>query len=67
VPNNQTHAPLPLMAGMRLKQAIQFIHLLIRLGIMAGKRTGIGGTASYQLSVDLTNDIEQVASSIVTM
>jgi hypothetical protein len=39
---------------------------------MTGKGTGIGGTASSvtyynQLSVDLTNDIEQVARSIVTM
>jgi hypothetical protein len=57
---------------MRLKRAIQFIPLLIGLGIMTGKGTGIGGTASSvayynQLSVDLTNDIEQVARSIVTM
>jgi hypothetical protein len=39
---------------------------------MTGKGTGIGGTAlsaTYynQLSVDLTNDIEQVTTSIVTM
>jgi hypothetical protein len=39
---------------------------------MTGKGTGIGGTASSvayynQLSVDLTNDIEQVSRSIVTM
>jgi hypothetical protein len=39
---------------------------------MTGKGTGIGGTASSvayynQLSVDLINDIEQVARSIVTM
>jgi hypothetical protein len=38
---------------------------------MTGKGTGIGVTASSvayhnQLSVDLTNDIEQVARSIVT-
>jgi hypothetical protein len=57
---------------MRSKRAIQFIPLLIGLGIMTGKGTGIGGTASSvayynQLSVDLTNDIEQVARSIVTM
>jgi hypothetical protein len=42
------------------------------MGIMTGKGTDIGGTASSvtyynQLSVDLTNDIEQVARSIVTM
>jgi hypothetical protein len=39
---------------------------------MTGKGTDIGGTAlsvAYynQLSVDLTNDIEQVARSIVTV
>jgi hypothetical protein len=39
---------------------------------MTGTGTGIGGTASSvayynQLSVDLTNDIKQVARSIVTM
>ena len=39
---------------------------------MTGKGTGIGGTASSaayynQLSVDQTNDIKQVARSIVTM
>jgi hypothetical protein len=60
------------MAHVRLKRAIQFIPLLIGLEIMTGKETGIGGTASSvayynQLSVDLTNDIEQVARSIVTM
>jgi hypothetical protein len=54
------------------KRAIQFIPLLIRVGIMTGKGIGIRGTvssaASYnQLSVDLTNDTEQVARSIVTM
>jgi hypothetical protein len=54
------------------QRAIQFIPLLIGLGIMTGKGTGIGGTASSvtyynQLSVDLTNDTEQVARSIVTM
>jgi hypothetical protein len=57
---------------MQLKRAIQFIPLLIGLGVMTGKGTGIGGTASSvacynQLSVNLTNDIEQVARSIVTM
>jgi hypothetical protein len=57
---------------MQLKRAVQFIPLLIRLGIMTGKGTDIGGTASSatyynQLSVDLTNDIEQVSRSVVTM
>jgi hypothetical protein len=57
---------------MQSKRAVQFIPLLIGLGIMTGKGTDIGGTASSvtyynQLSVDLTNDIEQVARSIVTV
>jgi hypothetical protein len=56
---------------MRSKRAIQFIPLLIGLGIRTRKGTGIGGTAlsvAYynQLSVDLTNDVEQVARSIMT-
>jgi hypothetical protein len=60
------------MAHMKSKRAIQFIPLLIGLGVMTGKGTGIGGTASSvtfynQLSVDLTNDIKQVSRSIVTM
>jgi hypothetical protein len=60
------------MAHTRSKRAIQVIPLLIGLGLMAGIGTGIGGIAlstSYynQLSVDLTNDIEQVVRSIVTM
>jgi predicted histidine transporter YuiF (NhaC family) len=51
------------MAHTLSKRAIQFIPLLIGLGITAGIGTGIGGivsSASYynQLSVDLTNDIE---------
>jgi hypothetical protein len=71
VPNNQT-LPVPLMAHMKSKRAIQFIPLLIGLGIMAGIGTGTGGTslsAFYynQLSKDLINDIEQVPRSIVTM
>jgi predicted histidine transporter YuiF (NhaC family) len=60
------------MAHTQSKRAIQFIPLLIVLGITAGIGTGIGGialSASYynQLSEDLTNDREQVARSIVTM
>jgi hypothetical protein len=60
------------MAHMKSKRAIQFIPLLIGLGIMAGIGTGTGGTslsAFYynQLSKDLINDIEQVPRSIVTM
>jgi hypothetical protein len=62
VPNNQT-LPVPLMAHIHSKRAIQFIPLLIGLRITAGLGKGIGGitsSTSYynQLSVDLTNDIE---------
>jgi hypothetical protein len=71
VPNNQT-LPIPLTVHTQTKRAIQFIPLLIGLGIMAGIGTGIEGIASSvsyynQLSVDLTNDIEQVARYIVAM
>jgi hypothetical protein len=60
------------MAHTWSKRAIQFIPLLIGLGIMSGIGPSIGGIALStfyynQLSVDLTNDIEQVARSIVTM
>jgi hypothetical protein len=71
VPNNQT-LPVPLTAHTWTKRAIQFIPLVIALGIMAGVGTGIGGiasSASYynQLFSDLTNNIEQVVRSIVAM
>jgi hypothetical protein len=69
--NNQT-LPVPLVAHTRSKRAIQFILLLIGLGITAGIGTGIGGialSAAYynQLSTELTNVIEQVARSIKPM
>jgi hypothetical protein len=71
IPNNQT-LPVLLVAHSRSKRAIQFIPLLIRLGITAGIGTGIGGIASSaayynQLSTELTSDIEQVAKSVTTM
>jgi hypothetical protein len=71
VPNNQTF-PVPLMAHTWSKTASQFIPLLIGLGTMAGIQMGIGGIASStsyynQLSPGLTNDIDQVAMSILTM
>jgi hypothetical protein len=60
------------MAHTWSNRAILLIALLIGLGITAGIERGIGGiasSASYynQLSVDLTNDTEQEAGSIVTM
>jgi hypothetical protein len=69
--NNQ-NLPVPLLAHSWSKRAVQFIPLLIGLGIMAGIGTDIGGidlSAAYynQLSTELTNDIEQVAKSIMTM
>jgi hypothetical protein len=45
VPIDQT-LPVPLMAHTWSKRAIQFIPLLIGLGIMTGIGTGIGGIAS---------------------
>jgi hypothetical protein len=71
VPNNQTLS-IPLMAHTWSKRAIQVIPLLTGLGITVRIGTGIGGialSASYynQLSAELTNDIEWVARSIVTM
>jgi hypothetical protein len=61
-----------LTAHIGTNRAIQFIPLLVGLGIIAGIGTGIGGIASSpsyynQLSEDLTNDIEQVARSTVAM
>jgi predicted histidine transporter YuiF (NhaC family) len=60
------------MAHTQSKRAIQFIPLLMGLGITAGIGIGIGGIASLasyynELSVDLTNDIKQVDRSIVAM
>jgi hypothetical protein len=60
------------MAHTQSKRAIQPIPLLIALGIMAGIGTGTRGIASStsyynQLSAHLTNDMEQVARSIVAM
>jgi hypothetical protein len=71
VPNNQI-LPVPLIAHSQSKRAIQFIPVLTGMGITAGIATGIGGIASSatyynQLSTELTNDIGQVAKSIMTM
>jgi hypothetical protein len=71
VPNNQT-LPVPLVAHSQSERTIQFIPLLIGLGITTGIGTGIEGIASSaayynQLSTELTNDTEQVAKSIMTM
>jgi hypothetical protein len=66
VPNNQT-LPVPLTAHTRRKRAIQFIPLLIGLGVTAGTGTGTGGIASSASYADLTSDIKQLARSIVAM
>ena len=71
VPNNQT-LTIPLAARMWPKRAIQFISLLVGLGIMAGIGMGIGGIASsitfyHTLSKDFTDDIERVAKSLVAL
>ena len=71
VPNNQT-LTIPLAARMWPKRAIQFISLLVGLGIMAGIGMGTGGVASsttfyHTLSKDFTDDIERVAKSLVAL
>ena len=71
VPYNQT-LTVPLAAHMQSKRAIQFISLLVGLGIMAGIGMGIGGIASsitfyHTLSKDFTDDIERVAKSLVAL
>ena len=45
VPNNQT-LTVPLAGHTQSKRVMQFILLLVGLGIMAGIGMGIGGTAS---------------------
>ena len=60
-PNNQT-LPIPL-AHNRPRQAIQFISLLISLGIVAGIGTGTAGLTTslnyhQSLSKDLTDSLE---------
>ena len=71
VSNNQTLI-IPLAAHTRSKRAIQFIPLIVGLGIMAGIGMGIGGIASsitfyHTLSKDFTDDIERVAKSLVAL
>ena len=67
-PNNQT-LPIPLTHN-RPRRAIQFILLLISLGIAAGIRTGTTGLSLnyYQnLSKDLTDSLEEIATSFITI
>ena len=67
-PNNKT-LPIPLTHN-RPRRAIQFILLLISLGIAAGIRTGTTGLSLnyYQnLSKDLTDSLEEIANSLVTI
>ena len=71
VPNKQTLI-VPLAAHSQSRRAIQFIPLLIGLGITAGIGVGIGGIASsttfyHTLSKDFTDDIEKVAKSLVVL
>ena len=71
VPNNQT-LTIPLAARMWPKRAIQFISLLVGLGIMAGIGMGTGGVASsttfYRtLSKGFTYNIERVTKSLVAL
>ena len=71
VPNSQT-LTVPLAAYTWSKRAIQFLPLLVGLGIMAGIGMGIGGIASsttfyHTLSKDFTDDIKRVAKSLVAL
>ena len=69
VPNIQT-LTVPLAAHTQSKRVIQFIPLLVGLGITAGIGMGIGGIASsttyyHTQSKDFTDYIERVAKSLV--
>ena len=71
VPNKQT-LTVPLAGHTQLKRVIQFIPLLVGLGIMAGIGMGIGGIASsttfyHTLSKHFTDDIEKVAKSLAAL
>ena len=71
VPNSQT-LTVPLAAYTWSKRAIQFLPLLVGLGIMAVIGMGIGGIASsttfyHTLSKDFTDDIKRVAKSLVAL
>ena len=68
-PNNQT-LTVPLAAHTQSKRVIQFIPLLVGLGIIAGIGMGIRGIASsttyyHTQSKDFTDYIERVAKSLV--
>ena len=71
IPSNQTLI-LPLAVHSWSKRAIQFIPLLVGLGIKAEIALWIGGIASsttfyHTLSKDFTNNIERVAKSLVAL
>ena len=71
VPNNQT-LTIPLAAHMWSQRAIQFLPLLVGLGIAAGIGVGLGGIASlttfyHTLSKDFTDDFGRVANSLVAL
>ena len=71
VPNNQT-LTMPLATHMQSKRAIQFIPLLVDLGIMAGMGMGIGGISSlttfyHTLSKDFKDDTERVIKTLVAL
>ena len=71
VPNNETRT-IPLAAHTWSKRAIQFIPLLVGLGLMAGLGMEIEGIASsttfyHTLSRDFTDDTERVAKSLVAL
>ena len=70
--NNSQTLTIPLIAHMWSKRVIQFIPLLVGVGITAGIGLGIGGIVSstifyHTLSKDFTDNIERVAKSLVAL
>ena len=70
--NNRQTLTIPLIAHMWSKRVIQFIPLLVGVGITAGIGLGIGGIVSstifyHTLSKDFTDNIERVAKSLVAL
>ena len=70
--NNSQTLTIPLIAHMWSKRVIQFLPLLVGVGITAGIGLGIGGIVSstifyHTLSKDFTDNIERVAKSLVAL
>ena len=71
VPGNQS-LMVPIEAHGRTRQQCKLSPYLVGLGISAGIGAGVGGIASstayyHQLSKEFTDDVEQVAPSLVAL